>query len=132
MDTAYSDVYKWIGDDGKVVYGDKPATHNADKIKIKQAPELDQHSLERHKKQQKLLDILQEERDEKIALIKEEKEKKAKQKRTCAEIIKELQETKDASFLYKKTDDPDNPKVISDAERKAEEEKYEQYIKENC
>jgi uncharacterized protein DUF4124 len=132
LNTAYSDVYKWIDDNGKVVYGDKPESSNADKIKIKNAPEQDKNHQERYKKQQKLLDIMQEERDAKIALKKEEKEKKEKQLEKCAKARKELQEIYDASLLYEKTDDPYNPKIISDEERKAEEEKYEKYIKKYC
>ncbi|MCZ6802661.1 MAG: DUF4124 domain-containing protein [Proteobacteria bacterium] len=131
LNTAYSEVYKWTDEDGKVVYGDKPASNNADKIIIKNTtPKQDKHFQERQKKQQKLLDVLQEERNEKIALKKEEKEKKEKQK--CAEIRKELQETKNASHLYEKTDDPNNPKIVSDERRKIVEEKYKNYIKENC
>lgn len=130
--TAFSEVYKWVDDDGKVVYGDKPTADNAEKIKIQNAPKKNQHDLKRIEKQQKLLNIIQEERDEKISLKKEDKEKKDQQKLKCAETIKALQETKDASFLYEKTDDPDNPKYLSDEERKIEEEKYEKYIKKNC
>ncbi len=132
LNTSWSEVYKWIDEDGKVVYGDKPASSNADKIKIKNAPAKDENYQERYKKQQKLLDVMQEERDEKIALIKEEKEKKEKQKLKCAGIIKELQGLKDAGFLYEETDDPYNPKIVSDEQRKIEEAKYEKYIKENC
>ncbi len=132
VNTVFSEVYKWVDDDGKVVYGDKPTTSNAEKIKIKDAPEKDQLYQERFKKQQKLLNVIQEERDEKISLKKEEKEKKVQQKLKCAEIIKALQKTKDASFLYEKTDNPDNPKFLSDEERKIEEEKYEKYIQKNC
>lgn len=132
VNSAISDVYKWIDDDGKVIYGDKPATDNAEKIKIINAPEKNHQDQERVKKQQKLLNIIQEERDEKISLKKEDKEKKDQQKLKCAETIKELQETKDVSALYEKTDDPDNPKFLSDEERKIEEEKYEKHIKMNC
>ncbi len=132
LKTAYSDVYKWLDDDGKIIYGDKPAADNAEKIKIKNAPEKNQQDQERVKKQQKLLNIIQEERDEKTSLKKEIKEKKYQQKLKCAEVIKALQEKKDASFLYEETDDPNNPKFLSNEERKSEEEKHVKYILKNC
>jgi hypothetical protein len=75
---------------------------------------------------------MQEERDEKVSQKLEEMDKKQKKKEKCAKLIKELQEAKDASLLYEDTDDPNNPKILSDEERKAEEVKYEKYIKENC
>ena len=132
LNTAWSDVYKWIDADGKVVYGDKPVSENADKIKINNAPKQDAESIQRLEKQQKLLDVMQEERDEKITLKKKEQEKKVQLKQYCAKASKKLQEIIDAGFLYEKTDDPYNPKIISDEERKIEKEKYEKYIKENC
>ena len=132
LNTAWSDVYKWIDADGKVIYGDKPVTKNASKIKIKKAPKQDAESIQRMEKQQKLLDVMQEERDEKITLKKKEKEKQVQQRQKCAKASKVLQEIKDAGFLYEKTDDPYNPKIISAEERKIEKEKYEKYIKENC
>lgn len=132
LDTAYAEIYKWIDDDGKVIYGDKPATNDAEKIKIKNAPEKDHQYQERHNKQQKLLDIIQEERNEKISLKKQEKENKAQQQAECSDAIKKLKAMKDSSFLYRETDDPNNPIFLSDEERNHEESKYEEYIKNNC
>ena len=129
---VYSEVYKWIDENGKVVYGDKPASNNADEIKIKNTRNPDQHDVDRYKKQQKLLDVMQEERDAKIALKREELEKQAQQEQKCAELRARLQKMKEASMLYEETDDPFNPKIISDEERKNEEKKYEEYIKGNC
>lgn len=130
--TAFSEVYKWVDDDGEVFYGDKPDTDNAEKIKIKNTPEKDQQYQERLKKQQKLLNVIQEERDEKISLKKEENENKELQKLKCTEIVKELQEIKDANFLYEKTDITNNPRFLSDEEREYRVEKYEKYIQKYC
>lgn len=132
INIVYSEVYKWIGEDGKTIYSDKTTSNNAEKIKIKKSSKQDKQYQQRYKKQQKLLNVMQEEREEKIALKKEAQEKKRKQKIKCAGIIKELQEMKDAGLFYEKTEDPYNPKIYTDEERKAEEEKYAKYIKENC
>ncbi len=132
INTAFSEVYKWIDENGKTVYGDKPVSNNADKIKIKSPPKEDKYYQERVNKQKKLLDVMQEERDEKVALKNKEIEEKEKKDQKCAKLIKELQEAKEANLLYEDTDDPDNPKIYTDEERKTEEVKYEKYIKENC
>mgnify|MGYP002624697585 CR=1 FL=1 len=58
-------VYKWTDENGNVVYGDKPPSKNADRIKIQSSPELDNATLERLENQQKLLDVMQQERDNK-------------------------------------------------------------------
>jgi len=127
-----AEVYKWIDENGKVVYGDKPTSSGADKIKIKSAPVQDPVVQGRNERQNKLLNVMQQERGERNVLKKEEKQKKEEQMKICADARKELQEIKDASFLYRNTDDPNNPEIITDEERKAEELKYEKYIKKYC
>ena len=129
---ANAEVYKWVDENGKIVYGDKPTSSDASKIKIKKTPVQDPVVQQRNEKQNKLLDVIQEEREERNALRKEEKKKKDELKKMCADARKELQKMKNASFLYDKTDDPDNPKIMTDEERKAEEIRFENEIKKNC
>ena len=131
-ETVNAEVYKWTDENGKVVYGDRPGSDNADKFQIKDSPDPDQEYLERYQKQKKLLDVMQEERHEDLALKQKEKEEKAKQEAVCTKLVKELQEMKDARLLYEESDDPYNPRILSDEQRKNEEQKYEKYIKENC
>ena len=132
VSNANSEVYKRIDENGKIVYGDKPTSSDADKIKIKSAPVQDPVVQGRNEKQNKLLNVMQQERDERNVLKKEEKGKKEEQMKICAEARKALQEIKDASFLYRPTNDPNNPVIITDEERKAEKLNYEKYIKKNC
>ena len=132
LSNANSEVYKWIDENGKVVYGDKPTSSDAEQIKIKRTPVQDPEVQERYEKQNKLLDIMKQERDEKNALKKEEKKKKDEQNKMCADARKELKKIKEARYLYEDSDDPNNPRIWTDEERKAEEKKYEDYIKKNC
>ena len=127
-----AEVYKWIDENGKVVYGDKQISSDAEQIKIKKTPVQDPVVQQRNEKQNKLLGVMQEEREERNALRKEEKQKKYKQKKMCEEARKELKKTKEASFLYERTDDPKNPRIWTDEERKVEEMRIEKYIKKNC
>lgn len=132
LNSVHSEVFKWVDEDGKVVYGDKPNTSNAEKIKIKNAPEIDQQNIERYQKQQKLLGVFKEEREAKKALQIEAQEKNEKQELKCAQVRKELQETNAAGRVYEETNDPNNPRYLSDDERKTEVGKYQKYLKENC
>jgi len=132
INTVHSEVYKWTDENGKTVYGDKPSSNSAEQIEIKKAPEQSNEHQQQYEKQKKLLHVMQEERDERKTLKKEEQEKKKKQKQKCTEITKELQEMKNSRALYKKTDDPDNPKFYTDKERQTEEEKYEKHLQKNC
>lgn len=132
LNSAYAEVYKWIDENGKTVYGDKPVAENANVVKIKNKPASDKTYQKRIDKQQKLLDVMQDERAEKKANEKQTQAKKEQQQQQCAKLRKELQQAKDASMLYEKTDDPDNPRIYSDEERQIQISKYEKHIKENC
>ncbi len=127
-----AEVYKWLDESGKVVYGDKPTSNNADKVKLKKTPVLDPVVQEQNKKQNKLLDVIAQEREERTLLKKEEKAKKEEQKKVCADARRNLKKNKEASSLYTKTDDPDNPRIWTNEERNAEEKRFEEFIKKNC
>ncbi|MCH8263245.1 MAG: hypothetical protein IIA77_09440 [Proteobacteria bacterium] len=75
---------------------------------------------------------MKQERDEKNALKKEEKKKKDEQNKMCADARKELKKIKEARYLYEDSDDPNNPIIMTDEERKATEIEFENYIKKNC
>ncbi len=129
-----ADVYKWTDENGNVIYGDKPPTSDSDasKLRIKKAPAADSDYNDRLMKRKKILDVFQEERQQK----KDEKQKlaaeKAQQKKECARLIAELKDMQSASFLYEDTDDPLNPRIVSDEERQQEQQKYQDFINKNC
>ncbi len=129
--SANAEMYKWVDENGKVVYGDRPASIDADKIK-KQSHTSDPLVEKRLEKQQKLLNVYEDEHAEKDVLKKSKKEKEDKQREICEQKKERYQIYKDSRYLYKKTDDPANPKVYADEERKAEELKYKNYIEKNC
>ena len=59
-----SEIYKWVDESGKVHYGDKLGNNNAEKVNIKNKHDDDNYK-ERLKKQNRMLEIYQEERHEK-------------------------------------------------------------------
>lgn len=68
-------VYKWVDEQGKVHYGDRPGNSNASKIAVPTAsPPADKSLSERNAKRDKLLQTMEEERK-----LKEEDSRKAKQ-----------------------------------------------------
>lgn len=129
---ANAAVYKWTDENGNVIYGDKPVSKEADEIIIKKAPTPDQNVQDRMDEQNRLLDIIQQERKEKLTSKKEERKKKKEQKEVCAAAEQDLQKNKDASVLYTETDDPNNPKIWTAKERWEEMKKFEKFMKENC
>lgn len=113
----FAAVYKWVDENGKTHYSDKPLDEKAETIQIKETPQLDANHDSRVEKQQRLLKVLDEERQEAKQIKAEERTERLKREANCARARKDLENIKNASFLYKKSDDPRNPTVYSDEER---------------
>ena len=95
-------VYKWVDEQGKVHYGDRPGSNNASKIAVPSSPPPSDKSLsERNAKRDKLLQTMEEERT-----LKEEDSRKAKQKseereQRCIEAQDKLKRYERAQYIYK-------------------------------
>ncbi len=129
---ANAEVYKWTDERGNVVYGDKPQSSEAKQVIIKKSPGADSDYNERLMKRKKILDVFQEERQEKKEQQQQAAAEKAERQKECTRLIAELQDMQSASYLYEDTDDPLNPRIVSDQERQQEEKKYQDYIDKNC
>ena len=115
--TLSAQVYKWVDENGKNHYSDTPHDEKAETVQIKNTPELDQGHDVRKQKQQRLLRVLDEERQQTKQQKAEVAAEKLKRKANCNKARKDLQNIKNASFLYKRSDDPRNPTIYSDEER---------------
>ncbi|MEQ8937161.1 MAG: hypothetical protein RLT30_00510, partial [Gammaproteobacteria bacterium] len=102
------------------------------KIIIKKAPPTDQKYQQRLDKRQRLLETMDDEREARLAEEKQMAERKALQEERCKRVQADLTRMQSASYLYEETDDPLNPTILSDAQRKEEQQKYRKYLDENC
>jgi hypothetical protein len=97
-------VYKWIDENGRVHYGDKPTSNIADEVKIKDqhgAGQSDQPA-SRHEMQQRFLRAREEERNEKKRARAEAKRKHAEATRKCEQAKKEYDKYRYAGSIYVK------------------------------
>lgn len=127
-----AEIYKWTDDNGNVVYGDKPDSSKAKTIKIKKAPPTDQKYQQRLDKRQRLLDTMDDEREARLAEEKQMAEREALQEERCKRVQADLTRMQSASYLYEETNDPFNPTILTDAQRKQKQQKYRKYLDENC
>ncbi len=129
---ASAGVYKWVDENGNVIYGDKPPGPKAQKLQIKQAPPADQGYRDRLKKRQKLLDTLDDDRENEQANAQKLAEREALQQERCQRVQADLTRMKNAGYLYEETDDPFNPSILSDEQRTQEQRRYQDYLDKNC
>jgi hypothetical protein len=126
-----AEVYKWIDEDGKVHYGDRPDNNSAEEIKLKKAPERDTGLAERRETQKKMLDIYQEERVEKQEQLTKLKEEQELRKANCQTARKTLAKIKSVRYLFKKEENGER-RIFSDDERTAAEQKVAMQVERWC
>ncbi len=107
-----------MDESGRTHYSDKPHNDKAESIPINKSPEPDPLHNTHMDKQQRLLKVFDEERQQKKQRQAEVKSAKLKREASCTKARKALQAIENARFLYKKSTDPNNPIVYSDKERK--------------
>lgn len=112
-----AEVYKWVDEGGKTHYSDKPLGKDAQTVELKSAPEPDPNQDSRQKKQRRLLQVMEDERQLAKQNKAREKAEAQKRKENCVKAQKNLQDIRNASFIYKKSEDPRNPTVFSEEER---------------
>jgi len=111
-----AEVYKWTDKDGRIHYGDRPTAADAETIEVKPAPQPDTGIEERREKQRKLLELINEEREEdkqkQVAIEREKKERQI----NCENVKKYYEQLKTAGGLFKEGEDG-NRVVLTDEER---------------
>ncbi len=132
---ALGAIYKWVDENGKVHYSDKPPPEEgAQEMDIESDPAASTPSLtdaEHRQKQQRLLDAYSKERADKNAERAEADKKERERLVWCARAKDELREFKEASYLYDY--DESGEKVIYSKEaRESATREYAAEIERNC
>lgn len=119
---TYSQVYKWIDENGKVHFSDKPISHKSKKIEIKDGPskkQIDQakaraRSIIQHQK--KVQDISNEEAEDRKDIADKLERKEAKRKKLCQQAEREIRILGRGGVTY--TEDKTGKRhYLSDAEK---------------
>lgn len=78
-----ADAYKWVDEDGRVHYGDQPGNASAREITLPATQPMDEAVRARGQKQQKLLQVFEEERREKAEQTAKAKAEQQKREEAC-------------------------------------------------
>jgi len=100
--TANAGVYKWTDEQGRVHFGDRPTSSQAEQFKLKKQPKSSSSTSNATKPQvtqQQLLNMYQQEREKKKAEKKKQKEEAKKLALKCANARDDLRRY-DGSRLY--------------------------------
>ncbi len=116
-DTAVAaEVYKWVDEQGKVHYGDRPLP-GAQSVRLKDVPEVTPIAGEREEKRERLLQVFQEQRQEKREQAEAQKKQKEERERNCNLAKDQLRNYERAGYIY--DIDKKGNRVIYDEEKQA-------------
>ena len=125
-------VYKWVDEEGRTHYGEKPPVENASKLEIKDTPNADDSFKQQSIDQQKLLEIYEEERIlKKEEKLKAEKEKEERKKQ-CQYLASELSDLKQGGVAFYDLDEKGERKYYSEAELVAYIDTKQKEYDKNC
>lgn len=129
-----SEIYRWVDENGMVHFDDRPGSGNKEKIDIKtsdtsSSPDTElQNWVEQEKR---LLEIYEEERQEKKLKKAEQEQEKMKLKKKCAEAKDYERTLNESSGLYF-LDEKGERIHVSAEEKDAEVREIKEFIKKNC
>ena len=134
-----AEIYKWVDKDGNVHFGDRSNHSDAVELNIKgQADKRmnadknsDEEGLTREEKRQRILDVMNEDREERDRLKEEEREQKKNKKIQCARLKDKLRNVKRATGLYN-LDESGNRVFLSNKDRSKSENSLRKAIDKNC
>lgn len=131
--SGYAEIYKWVDEQGRVHYGDKPHAQ-AESIHVegqgepaKAAPD----DTARREHQQRVLKSMQMERERKQALRRQVRAAAEEAEQRCAEARQRLADINGAGFLYRKNARGERV-ILSDEERAQAAAQAEAAVKHDC
>ncbi|MES9955753.1 MAG: DUF4124 domain-containing protein [Sedimenticola sp.] len=130
-------VYRWVDEDGRVHFGDRPPVSEAKEVEIREqtpastvAPRGAAVPIDRRKRQQRMLDVYREEREAK----KEAKAKAAAEKQeraTRCAYARDRLKSYEGAVIYEPRPDGSR-RFLSDSEREREVARVRQAVKRWC
>ena len=116
-----TEVYKWIDDHGTAHYGERPLNKGDVKLTVTPKPSVGIRDQERFKRQERLLKVFEEERQEKAAAAQEKRLEKEKRNQNCMLARRQLFSYERASIIFKK--DKKGNRVVFEHNERVEAER---------
>ncbi|MGH8510434.1 MAG: DUF4124 domain-containing protein [Gammaproteobacteria bacterium] len=126
-----AEIYKWVDGHGTAHYGERPPNKDAVKLTVTPKPSVGLRDQERFKRQERMLKVFEEERQEKAAAAQEKRLEKEKRKQNCLLARTRLFDYEHASMLYKK-DGLGNRVVLEHNERGEAERGAREAVEQWC
>jgi hypothetical protein len=130
---AYAEVYKWVDDQGRVHFSDRPTSAQSTEVKIKQQEESQPPAgdSDRRLKMQRMLDVYAEDRAEKKEAMQKQQDERKQRRQNCARAKDRYNSHIRASGIYEYGKDGGR-RYLSDEERSRHMKKLKAEIDRWC
>lgn len=125
------EIYRWVDDQGRVHFGDTPPD-NAERVEMTPAPAGDPQLREHRERGDRLLDIMEEDRRRRDEEQHARQQADADRRSRCETARRRNAQAADANYIYQATGDPDNPRLLNEAERAEFEQQLQADIRHYC
>lgn len=129
-----AEVYKWVDEQGRVHYGDKPPEQGASSLQVDPGPGSDTpppDEAERREKRRRLLRAYEQERQIKQQREQQQNARETERKKRCAWARDRLRRYTHAGALYD-LDEEGNRRILADNQRRQAEANARQDVKKWC
>lgn len=137
LNLSASGIHKWVDENGRVHYGDKPVSGAAsEKLNIKDKPsQKPATSNSRLEKQQKLLDAMEASRNERQEKLAEKQaiiDAKKKHKKQCAEMRNDLIDYERGGISWYEVDDNGERRFLNNDELEERKQELRESLQKHC
>ena len=128
---AVADIYKWVDDNGRVHYSDRPHPGSMEAVHVPAKLPADPHLEERRRRQQRLLEAMDQERQEKLEAEHQSRQQQAGQRRDCARALEQLRMVDRQSRVFE-LDDAGERRYWDAQTRSQRRREISRYLEKNC
>ena len=129
---ACAEAYRWVDEDGHVQYSDQPPPGvTAERLEV-HGESVSGDLEERQERREKLLDVMEQERAEDARADTEKAKQDEQRRQNCSTATDRLRQIEEARYIFERSADPDNPRVLEDGERAAYTERARQDVAKWC
>ncbi len=117
--SLHAGVYKWVDEQGKVHYGDRPESAQSQQLQIQSAPPPDPDAVERMERSQRMLNEYSDDQAEQKKKREAREQEEARRKANCELARKRLDDYEHASTLYVTDPNGERRYMNEDEQKKA-------------
>jgi len=124
-------VYQWVDKQGQVHFGDKPVDGSVRPLEF-QVPPVNGAGSENQAAQQRLLQVMTAERQQKKQAKEQARAQRVEQQRHCDELAEQLNDLQDGHFVYYRENAAGEREYLDDEARSRREDEYRILFQREC